>query len=82
MICVTLGRHVGVLHTDGARSTYRFVRVQRRFELETEGITPYDNYIAQRKVKFRKKYFSLCVAMWLKRSEIVVLPPLYHPTNF
>ncbi len=39
----------------------------------------YDNSIAQRKVK---KKNSLCVAMRLKRSETVVLPPIYHPTNF
>ncbi len=51
-MCVTLRRHVGVLYTDGARSTHRFVLEQRRFGLETEGITTYDNYIAQRKVKF------------------------------
>ncbi len=50
--CVTLRRHVGVLYADGARFTHRFVREQRRFGLEIEGITPYDKSIAQRKVKF------------------------------
>ncbi len=40
--CVTLRRHVGVLYADGARFTHRFVREQRRFGLEIEGITPYD----------------------------------------
>ncbi len=49
--CVTLMRHVGMLYTDGARFTHRFVREQRRFGL-IEGITPYDKSIAQRKVKF------------------------------
>ncbi len=51
-MCATLERHVGVLYTDIVRSTHRFVLEQRRFGLETEGITPYDNSIAQRKVKF------------------------------
>ncbi len=50
--CVTLRRHVGVLSANGARFTHRFVREQRRFGLEIEGITPYDKPIAQRKVKF------------------------------
>ncbi len=82
MTGVTPSRHVGVLYTNGARSTHRFVREQRRFGLETEGITPYDNSIAQQKVKFNINKISLCVAMRLKRSETVVLPPVYHPTNF
>ncbi len=42
----------------------------------------FDNSIAQRKVKFWKEKISLCAAMKLKRSEIVVLPPLYRPSNF
>ncbi len=79
---VTLRRLVGVLYADGARFTHHFVREQRRFGLEIEGITPYDKSIAQRNVKFRRRKFSLCVAMRLKRSEMVALPPLYHPTNF
>ncbi len=54
MTCATLKRHVGVLYTDGARSTHRFVLEQRRFWLETECIT-YDNSVAQRKVKYKKK---------------------------
>ncbi len=49
---VTLRRHVGVLYADGVRFTHRFVREQRRFGLEIEGLTPYDKSIAQRKVKF------------------------------
>ncbi len=36
--CVTLRRHVGVLYADGARFTHRFVREERRFGLEIEGI--------------------------------------------
>ncbi len=78
--CATLRTFVGVLYADGARFTHRFVREQRRFGLEIEGITHYDKSIAQRKVK--KKKISLCVAMRLKRSKTVVLPPVYHPTNF
>ncbi len=58
--CVTLRRHVGVLYADGARFTHRFVREERRFGLEIEGITAYDKSIAQRKVKFRKN-ISRCV---------------------
>ncbi len=37
--CVTLRTHVGVLYADGALFTYRFVREQRWFGLEIEGIT-------------------------------------------
>ncbi len=55
--CATLRRLAGVLYTDGARFTHRFVREQRRFGLEIEGITPCDKSIAQRKVKFWKKNF-------------------------
>ncbi len=72
-----------MLYADGARFTHRFVREQRRFGLETEGITPYDNsYRSAKGEVLREKNFSLCVAMRLKRSETVVLPPVYHPTNF
>ncbi len=39
----TLRRLVGVLYADGARFTHRFVREQRRFWLEIEGITPMIN---------------------------------------
>ncbi len=38
--CVTLRRHVGVLYAHDALFTHRFVREQRRFGLEIEGITP------------------------------------------
>ncbi len=72
--CATLMRLIDVLYADGARFTHRFVREQRRFGLVIEGITPYDKSIAQRKVKYKKN--SLCVAMSLKRSEMVALPKI------
>ncbi len=50
-----------MLYADGARFTHRFVREQRRFGPEIEGLTPYDNSIAQRKVKFwEKKILVVC----------------------
>ncbi len=45
--CVTLRRHVGVLYADDARFTNRFVREERRFGLEIEGITPIEAYDKQ-----------------------------------
>ncbi len=47
VMCVTLRRHVGVLYADGARFTHRFVREERRFGLEIEGITPIQAYDKQ-----------------------------------
>ncbi len=52
---VTLMRHVGVLYTDIARSTHRFVPQQRWFELENEGLILYDISIAGHNIGYVKK---------------------------
>ncbi len=77
-MCATLKRHASVLYTDGARSRHRFVLAQRRFGLETEDITPYDNSIAQRKVK--KKNLVVCSydAQTLRNSCILCCQPFHQ----